>query len=57
VWATLQRVRSRLRASIGDVSECSARVDAQITGGAGAVLAQHRGVEVASGYVTALSPA
>ena len=43
-------------ASIGDVSECSARVDAQVRAVLGRVLAQRRSVEVASGYVTALAP-
>jgi DDE superfamily endonuclease len=43
-------------ASIGDVSECSARVDAQVRAVLGRVLAQRRSVEVAFGYVTALAP-
>ncbi len=43
-------------ASIGDVSEYSARVDAQVRAVLGRVLAQRRSVEVAFGYVTALAP-
>lgn len=43
-------------ASIGDVSECSARVDAQVRAVLGQVLAQRRSVDVAFGYVTALAP-
>lgn len=42
-------------ASIGDVSECSARVDAQVRAVLGRVLAQRRSVEVASGYLSALA--
>ena len=44
------------RASTGDVSECSARVDAQATAVLRRVLAQRRSAEVASGYVTAPAP-
>ena len=43
-------------ASVGDVSECSARVDAQVRAVLGGMLAQRRSVEVAFGYVTALAP-
>jgi hypothetical protein len=43
-------------ASIEDVSECSARVDAQVRAVLGRVLAQRRSVEVAFGYLAALAP-
>jgi SRSO17 transposase len=43
-------------ASIEDVAACAARVDAQVRGVLGRVLAQRRSAEVAFGYVSALSP-
>ena len=43
-------------ASIEDVSDSAARVDAQVRAFLGRVLAQRRSVEVAFGYVAALSP-
>ena len=43
-------------ASIDDVADCAARVDAQVRAVLGRVLAQRRSVEVAFGYLSALSP-
>ena len=43
-------------ASIDDVAACTARVDAQVRAVLGRVLAQRRSVEVAFGYLSALSP-
>jgi len=43
-------------ASIRDVAACAARVDAQLKAVLGSVMAQRRSVEVAAGYVSALSP-
>jgi hypothetical protein len=43
-------------ARIEDVAACAARVDAQVRVVLGRVLAQRRSAEVASGYVSALSP-
>ena len=43
-------------ASIEDVSDSAARVDAQVRAVLGRVLAQRRSAEVAFGYVAALSP-
>jgi len=43
-------------ASIDDVAGCAARVDAQVRAILGRVLAQRRSVEVAFGYLSALSP-
>ena len=43
-------------ASIDDVANCTARVDAQVRAVLGRVLAQRRSVEVAFGYLSALSP-
>jgi SRSO17 transposase len=43
-------------ASIDDVADCMARVDAQVRAVLGRVLAQRRSVEVAFGYLSALSP-
>jgi SRSO17 transposase len=43
-------------ASIDDVADCTARVDAQVRAVLGRVLAQRRSVEVAFGYLSALSP-
>ncbi len=44
------------QARIEDVAACAARVDAQVRGVLGSVLAQRRSAEVAFGYVRALSP-
>ena len=43
-------------ASIDDVADCAARVDAQVRVVLARVLAQRRSVETAFGYVAALSP-
>jgi hypothetical protein len=43
-------------ASIDDVAACTARADAQVRAVLGRVLAQRRSVEVAFGYLSALSP-
>jgi hypothetical protein len=43
-------------ASIGDIADCTARVDAQVRAVLGRVLAQRRRVEVAFGYLSALAP-
>ena len=43
-------------ASIEDVSDCAARVDAQVRAVLGRLLAQRRSIEVAFGYVAALAP-
>ena len=43
-------------ASIDDVADCTARVDAQVRAVLGRVLAQRRSVEVAFGYLSALAP-
>ena len=43
-------------ASIEDVTECGARVDAQVRAVLGRVMAQRRSVEVAFGYLSALAP-
>jgi SRSO17 transposase len=43
-------------ASIGDVADCTARVDTQVTAILGEVMAQRRSAMVALGYVAALSP-
>ncbi len=43
-------------ARVEDVAACAARVDAQVRVVLGRVLAQRRSAEVASGYVSALSP-
>ena len=44
------------QASIEDVAACAARADAQVGTALGTVMAQRRSVEVAFGYVAALSP-
>ena len=43
-------------ASIDDVADCTARVDAQVRAVLGRVLAQRRSVEVAFGYLSVLAP-
>lgn len=43
-------------ASIEDVADCTARVDAQVRAVLGRVMAQRRSAAVASGYVAALAP-
>ena len=53
---TKQEEATAAQASIGDVAECAARVDAQVKAVLGRVLARRRSVETAFGYVTALSP-
>jgi SRSO17 transposase len=53
---TKQEEATAAQASIGDIAECAARVDAQVKAVLGRVLAQRRSVETAFGYVTALSP-
>ncbi len=52
----LSNVDTAAHASIEDVAACAARADAQVRAVLGQVLAQRRSVEVAFGYVAALSP-
>jgi SRSO17 transposase len=53
---TKQEEATAAQASIEDVAECAARVDAQVRAVLGLVLAQRRSAGTAFGYVTALSP-